>query len=322
MRYFLLVLLGVLTLKTVSAQDELMVPFVAYWNVGDSKNYKVTKKNVRFKNNIETENQTTVYEMKCTVVDSSEFSYTLEWEYQNTLMNTLEIPQEIQNALDKYKLVKVIYTTNEVGVFQEILNWEEFRNMTNDMLDKLVELNMSTNKNFAKVIEPIKKIYSSKESITSLILKEIQIFHFPLGVEFNAMDTLKYEELLPNLMGGEPIKGNGTVYFENINMDKGTAKFINQLKLDENDARRVVGEVMKSFVKNLSFSSKKEKEKTLKEVNDEFSKMEMDIQDYNVFNYYFNPGWPIHIHTKRTSVFSGQNESGLRIDEVIIEEIE
>ncbi len=323
MKFFPIVLLSLLTVKIVVAQNELAVPFVAYWNVGDSKNYRVTKKSIKTINGAEEVNEITAYEMKCTVVDSTIDSYTLEWEYQNTIMSSLKIPQEFQKSLEKYNLVKIIYTTDEVGVFKEILNWEEFRDMTMEMFNKLVELNQNdNNKNFVKAMEPLKNLFSSKESISSFILKEIQVFHFPLGVEFNALDTLRYEEQLPNLMGGAPVKGNGMVYFENVNMEEGTARFINRLELDENDSKRVVTDLVKKITGSVKFNSKKEKQKAMQEINEKFSTMKMDIQDYNTFSYYFNPGWPIHIHTKRTSSFSNQNETGLRIDEIIIEEIE
>lgn len=302
------------------AQSDSTISFVAYWNKGDSKDFRITKKQIQIRNDVETKNQSTVYDIRCTVIDSTNSSYTLEWAFNNTILNNIEIPQEYNETLEKYKVLKIIYTTDEFGTFQDIVNWMEIRDMMNELLDKIPEMVSDNSVDFKNALKPIKDLYASKEGIASLVLKEIQIFHYPMGLEFNSIDTLYYEESLPNMLGGAPIRGNGQVYFENIDREQNLCTFINKLELDSTDSKRVIVDLMNSIISNTEYKSIKDKEQAIEEMNAEFSNMSMNIKDSHVYIYRYYPCWPININTKRISEISSKEGKGYRIDEIIINE--
>jgi hypothetical protein len=303
------------------AQTDSTISFVAYWNKGDSKEYRITKKQIQIRNDVETKNQSTVYDIKCTVIDSTSTSYTIEWAYDNSVLNSIEIPQEFNETIEKYKVLKIIYTTDELGAFQDIINWEEIRDLMNELLNKIPEMVSDHSDTFKNALKPIKDLYASKEGIASLILKEIQIFHYPMGLEFNAIDTLFYEESLPNMLGGTPIRGNGELYFENVDREQNLCTFINKLELDSTDSKRVIVDLMNRIISNTGYNSIEEREKAIEEMNAEFSNMNMDIKDAHIFIYRYYPGWPININTKRISEISSREGKGYRIDEIIIDEL-
>jgi len=303
------------------AQDETSVSFVAYWKKGDTKTYMVTKKNIQYKNDTLVKESTDGYIVKFVVVDSTATSYVIDWNYENTLFQSTALPKEVVPVLEKYKNINIRYTTDELGAFKEVLNWKEVGKMMNEMFDKLLS-SLSENKtDVSKAIKPFKEIYSSKEGIESLVMKEIQYFHWPFGIAAVYGDTLRYEEYLPNMLGGDPIKANGAFYFEQVDFENEKCKFVNTLDLDSVDTKRVLTDVMNSMVAKISYESKKEREEKTKELQEEFGKMGMKVTDYNTFHFLYNPGWPIKIHTKRISLITTSGSIGKRIDEVVIEEL-
>lgn len=321
MRNLIFILLATFFTPFLYAQNDSTISFIAYWNKGDTKNYRITKKQIQTRNSEETKNQNTTYNIKCTVTDSTSDSYTIEWQYENTMLSNIEISEEFNSVIEKYKIIKIIYTTDELGSFKDIVNWKEIRDLMLALFDKLPEMVSDKSKDFSKVLKPFKEIYSSKEGISSLILKEVQVFHYPMGLEFNIKDTLSYEELLPNMFGGDPIKGNGKFYFQTIDRENNSCTFLNKLELDTTDSKRVVVDLMNSILANKKYNSKAEKEKEIEELNAEFSKMSIDVTDNNTFTYRYYPGWPVNIHTKRTSKITSKDSVGYRIDEIIIEEL-
>lgn len=306
----------------VYAQSDSTISFVAHWNKGDEKNYRITKKQTRVQNGEETLNQVSEYDIKCTVVDSTSLSYTLEWEFENALLSKFKIPLEISEKIEKYKIIKVQYVTNELGKFIEVVNWTEIRDLMMELFEKLSDLASEDSMDFPKLLEPFINIYDTKEGITNLVLQDILVFHYPMGLEFNIYDTLYYEELLPNLLGGEPIKGNGQIYFESYNRELDRCMFISELKLDSTDFKSMVNQIMSGFLENREYTSLEEKRMVYMEVKAEFSKMNINIEDYNVFSYYYYPGWPINIHTKRTATITSIEGKGYKVDEILIDEID
>jgi hypothetical protein len=321
MRNLILLLLATFITPFLYAQNDSTISFIAYWNKGDTKNYRITKKQILTQNNEEIKNQNTIYNIKCTVTDSTSDSYTIEWQYENTILSNIEISEEFNSVIEKYKIIKIIYTTDESGSFKEIVNWKEIRDLMIALFDKLPEMASDKSKDFSKVLKRFKEIYSSKEGISSLILAEVQVFHYPMGLEFNIKDTLSYEELLPNILGGDQIKGNGKLYFQTIDRENNLCTFLNKLELDTTDSKKVVVDFMNSILANKKYNSKAEKEKEIQELNAEFSKMSIDVTDNYTFTYRYYPGWPVNIHTKRTSKITSKDKVGYSIDEIIIEEL-
>lgn len=294
-----------------SQKDSTKVSFVAYWSVGDTYEYKVSKIKQQYKEGKLTKDNKNEYTALFEVLDSTDTSYTISWKYENDLGNNFKIPEELLDKFSKYKFTKIKYKTSEVGEFQEILNWKEVSDILNNMIDDIVTVLGEKDEKVKKVLEKtfkaIKSLYSTKQGIEQLVLKELQYFHFPLGYEFNTQETLTYIDELPNMFGGKPLKADTKVYFESVDEEDGFCVFKQELDINSKDAI----EMLKQVFKKLGITDDKF-EKALKT-----SKFE--IKDRNVYEYYYNPGVPHKIETERVSIININNEKGRRIDKTIIE---
>lgn len=291
--------------------DTTKIAFVSYWSIGDSYNYKVTKIRQQWKEEVLSKDEKQEYIANFTVIDSTEDSYTIRWSYENNLENAYQIPEELLERFSKYKLTEIIYKTSEVGEFLEILNWEEVGDIMNNMFDDIVIVlggNDNKKKDTLKTaMLPLKQIYSSKQGVEQLVLKELQYFHFPMGIEYDITKPLVYDEELPNIFGGKPIKAKAKLYFENVDFEAGFCILKQEMSLDPRDTKAF----LKQFCKSMKLSSK--------ETKVSFKTAVFEINDNNTFEYYYDPGIPSRIETVRESIIDIDKEKGKRIDKTLIE---
>lgn len=274
------------------AQDEIVaIPFVAYWSIGDSYSYDVTKTTRNWKNGEITKDEEEHYVATFNVIDSTESTYTCRWTYENDLKNTYDIPEYLMDEFEKYEFTNIEYTTDEFGTFIELLNWEEIGEMMGAMTDAIVDYYATKNPdlkdNMQAALSPMKDIYSSQQGIEQLVLKEIQYFHFPMGVSFDPNETLEYEDELPNFLGGKPLRANAKIYFDYVNEEDGFCIFMHEMEVNEEDAKSLVSQMMKSMDLKDKDVSKLIKEAVFK------------ISDYKEFEYFYDPGIPQNIEAVR-----------------------
>lgn len=293
--------------------DSLTLPFVSYWSKGDSYNFKITKIHQRWKENELIKNDSSSYLVNFIVADSSETNYTIKWRYK-TDFRALSIPEKLVEKFSKYQMTEVIYKTSEVGEFIGIENWQDISSMMkelfNDLTNELYEAEETQREAINKALQPLIGIYQSKEGIEQLVFTELHFFHFPFGLEYSVEEPIQYEEELPNMFGGKPIRGDSKLYFEKVDFENLYCKMIQEMKLNPEDTKQLVS----TLFKRMGLQDM-ELEKAMKAAT-------LDITDYNTYEYYYYPGIPIKIETHRESLIDIGNEKGKRIDKTKIELIE
>jgi len=308
---FTISLLFIGIFHSIAQTDTTAVPFVSYWSVGDSYDFKITKIKQQWKGEEQTKNDTTSYDANFLVLDSTATSYKIKWSYNNELIENYNLPEEFTDSFSKYNHMDVIYTTSELGEFVEIENWEEISKMMTSLFDELIDI-LSKNgevekEEFTKIMQPMITMYQSKEGIELMAYKELQLFHFPFGVEFTVGDTIQYEDMLPNMLGGPAIKAPTKLYLDEVDFDDSYCSLIQEMTLDPKDTQKMII----SFFKKMGVKDK-EMKKMLKE-------SEINVSDYNTYNYYFYPGVPVYIEAIRSTLMTIDSKKAVRVDITQIE---
>lgn len=308
---FITILFLVCSSITFSQADSTSVSFVSYWSIGDSYDFKITKINQEWKNDEMVKDQTNSYIANFTVIDSTETSYTIKWSYENQLQNFSQLPEELVKNFSKNQVTEIIYKTSEVGDFVEVVNWKEISNQMNKMIDEVVDFVTKNDKSLkisvAQTMQTFRKIYSSKEGIEGFILKELQYFHFPMGLEFETSEPIVYEDELPNMLGGNPIKADGKMYFESVDFEEGFCIFKQELNLNEADTKAMLKLVYTQMQMDKA------------EIDRIMESSKFIVNDINHFEYYFYPGIPHKIETSRETIFNLKEIQGKKIEKNIIE---
>ncbi len=309
--YLSLILTFVFTTSLLGQIDTTKVAFVAYWSIGDSYDFKVSKIKQQWKAGELTKDDQQSYIANFTVIDSTDTSYTINWSYENDLENTYDIPEKLLDKFSKYKLTEIKYKTSEVGDFIEILNWKEVGEIMNSMFDDIVEIlgekDRKQQEAMKIALQPFKQVFSSKQGIEQVVLKELQYFHFPMGLEYDITEPLIYEDELPNMFGGKPIKADAKLYFEDVDFEESFCTVKQEMSLDPHSTK----EMLKQLFKKMNLDDK--------ELQKALNTAVLKIEDRNSYEYYYYPGVPHRIETVRESVFNIENKKGKRIDKTIIE---
>lgn len=291
--------------------DTTVVPFVSYWSIGDTYNFKVTKIKEQWKEGVRATKDSSSYVTKFEVIDSTETSYKIRWSYETNLRE-FNVPDKMLNKFSHYKFTEVIYETTEVGEFIGIENWKEIAEMMKSLTAEVVEYFAGLEgdmdkKDLAQSMKSLLGVYESKEGIEQLVFKELYFLHFPFGLEYNVDQPITYEELLPNMFGGKPIRGETKLYFESVDFEKSHCVMIKEMVLNPEDTKNIVMTVFKKMG-----MKSKEMKKAMKTAV-------FDIRDYNRMEYLYYPGIPIKIECKRESIMDIDKENGIRIDKTVIE---
>lgn len=308
-----------LSLISYSQIDSTKVSFIAYWSIGDDYDFKISKVKREWKNDVLTKKDSSQYIANFKVLDSTEKSYDIQWTYKNNIVSTFQEKAEkifddkeaVNKILKKNDLSKVIYRTNELGEFIEILNWKELGESTKlllqEMLDSFEKKNPKKVNELRNAINPIIEIYSSKQGIEQLAINELQYFHFPFGLEYDITEPIEYEQELPNVLGGEPILADATLTFEEVDFENSFCSLKEQTVINQDDTKRVVKEL---------FSRMKIEEPKAKETIDNAI---FDITDLNYYQYYYNPGVPHYIYGGRKFILKMEKTNIEKIEELYIE---
>jgi hypothetical protein len=309
---FTFLFLFLFAFASYSQTDTTAIPLVAYWSKGDSYQFKITKVQKQWKAEKLTKNDSSSYLVNFQVVEANKSSYKIKWIYTNNLTKDYNIPEKLVSRLSKYKVTEVIYKTSETGVFQGIENWKEIGKMMKDLFSELIKLSEEEGKiadkeKFKSSMQSLEAVYSSKEGLEQLVFKELPFFHFAFGYQFARNIPLLYEEQLPNMFGGAPIRGDTKVYVNSVKEENETFVLMKEMKLNPDDTKQMLTDLFKKMHVPAA---------DLKKMMDN---AQVDVTDSNRYEYNYGVGLPVHIETFRKSLIDIDNEKGIRIDRISIE---
>ena len=291
--------------------DTTSVSYVAYWSVGDSYDFKVRKTSMQWTGDSLTKDEISEYTANFEVIDSTESSYTVVWTYSNELVNTWDIPEEMLDELSKYEMSEVVYTTTEMGEFTGIENWEELsqmmRSMFNDVFRIIAKESEADFDKLMQAAQPFLEMYSSKEGIEQMVLPELKLLHFPFGAMIPVGDTIRFEDQFPNLLGGDPIRADAKLWFEQVDFAEERSVLVQESKLNPEDTMAFLREILSRMGATGDDLAKVLAEATY------------TIDTFNRYDFYYYPGVPVMIDFNRHIRIDIGEEKNRRDDTITIE---
>lgn len=282
MRY--LMLWGLL-LFACAAQAQLLndstLQCVSYWNLDESHVFEVQHYKEKITGNDTIRSQSISYKARLSVVDSTATSYTILWHYYDyepeagdSLMRML---MSIANEMD------AVYTTNEMGVFQDLKNAVEMQEYMYQGLDSMAKMYASV-PGMNTIIAQLKQSFSTKEAIVNGSIEEILLFHRLMGNQFETGKTYQSDVQLPNIWGGAAFDALQEADIYAVDTAEATSVI------------RIVTTVEKTQVKQavLDYARKIAKAQGIEGPADA-DVPEMDMQIRYVANMDLPSGWPLYI---------------------------
>jgi hypothetical protein len=261
---------------------------IAFWNNKETKVYQIKHRKEKYEMSKVKAASEANYEVYLKVLDSAETGYTIEWGYKNfTAAGAKEHTLSSLNSI--MEGLKIIYKTDDVGMFTELVNWKEVRDFAFSNYEKAIS-KPSQDKEFVAALNQVKAILQSKENTEAILIKEVQLYHSPYGVEY-AITGKEVETELPNVTGGRPFPAKIIIKLEELNSKKDYCRVSLNQVVDKGKAGPIIAEMLKK----LSGSEIKNEDELKEQVQG------MEISDVNEFTYSVSGGWLSRIFYKRTS---------------------
>lgn len=309
MKQLYLVFIPLLLANILQAQvDTNLVNFVAYWSAGSTFQFDVEKLTKQWVEGMLTKEDTVSYRVQFTVLEETDSSYLIEWTYENEFITDLPITKQYSDQIAALSQTRVLYSTTQLGEFLRVENWQEIADQSRKAIESVLDISAKESPNelaaIRESLQPVLQIYSTQAGVEQIVLKELQYFHFPFGVEYDVRDTIRYEELLPNMLGGDPIRGEVELYFESVNTKVSTCTLIQEMTLNQEDTRRYLTELFREMQVPGS------------DMPALIGQSTFDVRDLNRYHFYYYPGVPIEIECRRESVMDMPGSGGVRLEVV------
>ncbi|HEX3006064.1 MAG TPA: hypothetical protein VHO90_00455 [Bacteroidales bacterium] len=196
--------------------NDSTVQVIGYWDKNEKQSFRVTFDKYQVKAGDTTNREKYTYDVEITILDSTSKSYTIQWLYKNYQVQTgNELTKKIMSLAED---CKVIITTDELGAFVEVANWKDVRDYMNNAIKK-VKAQFKNVPNIDNIFGQIQKVYTSKEAIETVAIKDIHQFYTFHGAKYKLGQELNNRIKLPNLLGGDPFDTDITVILDDINFE-------------------------------------------------------------------------------------------------------
>jgi hypothetical protein len=268
---------------------------IAFWKNKDTRVYQI--KHTKEKTDLVKGKSISAatYEAHLKVIDSTAAGFTIEWVYKN--FTTSGASEQTLNSLHSImEGLKIIYKTDDVGSFSELVNWQQVRDFAISSYEKALAGKPQT-KEFVAGLNQVKAIFQSKENIQTVLIKEVQLFHSPYGIEYSTGGTIVATEL-PNVTGGTPFPATVTLMLNELNKKQDYCKISLNQVIDKGKA----GPIMSAMLKKLSSTPIKDEAEIDKQIKD------MEMTDINQFTFAISSGWLNRIFYSRTTIVASLNQ--------------
>jgi hypothetical protein len=271
--FFILLSLGLYAQNTYSDSS---VTCVAYWKKNDVRTFTIAKYEEKKLDQSRSEVKLIAYDVTIRVLDSTKEGYKLEWKQGNVRIKGMD---SVGNVLAGKLLsgVKFIYSTDDVGSFKALLNWQEVRDFYVNMLKMQFSKDRADSISRAMIENMISNL-STKESVEAIMIKEVQLLYNPYGVEFPKR-AVSAETELPNMLGGQPFPAILTFSMASLDVKNNMATVLLTQQVDKQKGKSILLDLLQKMSRGASLS----------DINSTIEKVE--ITDKISLTFHLATGW-------------------------------
>lgn len=228
------------------------MPFVR--RQGQRYSIRITKEKKRTDAGVVKKDERLVSDIDVLVKEVNNDGFLIEWKYRRIQSNTgraiMDQASEIANFVEHETL---LIQTDSSGSPIKLVNAEELISNIQLITNALVE-NAGSKLKTEKARQAFKNTMEkllSPDRIRAELLEPVTIMHIASGGTYSPGDSVFYESSLPNILGGNPIRGLGFITMTNYDAAKKQGRIVWGQQSDREDTRNVIVE----FLKRLSVDS-------------------------------------------------------------------
>ena len=232
----------------INIQDST-VQVIAYWEMGETYDYSVSLQRFQYTDTDTISKEMMTYDVEIAVIDSTSESYTVRWYYKNFQSNsTNPFTQKIASAAED---ISVEIVLDELGVIQEVKNWEAVRDYMATAID-LIREEIDSIPGNEKVLDQLKNSYATKAAIEASAIQDAQQFHSFHGGKYKLKQVIKGQVKVPNLYDNHlPFDSEVTVEVESIDLEQNNYLIRSIQEVNSEQLTEMTYEYLKEIALNL-----------------------------------------------------------------------
>lgn len=300
MKTLLAILLALFVSIGIKAQinaADSTVQAITYWGLNESYTYEILQSKEKKMEGDNSEKDPIRSIVQISVIDSTATSYVIEWRFLKHEVPNIDSIPTLRDLLNEKKYV---YRTNEMGEFEELLNWEEVRdNLLATTKESLRIANSSKaedeRESLVREVSTVWEALMTKEYVEQKVVEAVSVFHCFYGVSYKLGEEIESEIEVPIPIEGLP---NMTVHvrlwLDEIDVENDIYNICLKQEIDQEEVKALMLQFIDVFSQKLNKDGSKGKE----EIEKIFTK---DIQYSNIiYSIIDNSGWPLDIYSQNT----------------------
>jgi hypothetical protein len=283
------------------------VQVLGYWSKNEKQGYHITNEEYQTQGTDTISKIVFNYDVDIAILDSTYDSYTIEWNYKNYKVESSN-PHLNKLLAACSKDMKIVIKTNELGVFQEVENWKDIKELMKKTM-KTVKKEFKDIQGIKNVVKQLEETYSSKEAIEQTAINEIYQFYVFNGVKYKLKNTVEWKEKVANIYGSEPFETDCVAYLDEIDVKKN----IYSMKLIQEVNQQQLIDATYNYSMNLA----KARKIPFNLKREDFNGLTNEITTVSVIH---ESGWPIY--SLQTKSVVSERVTSVEKNTIQIKEIE
>lgn len=247
---FLITLSFLWCMAHAPAQEQLLtdstVTFVRNWKKGEKALFLMTRVKAKIEDGVRKVTDSLRSFVEISVLQTTGEQHIMQWKY----IPEKTMPVSKDPAINFLQHASIKYSILQTGEFIELVNWKELKDAMNSVINGFLK---EKNSQDARLSAEIKKIFSSKENLETVLTKETQLYHTLYGGEFTLHQQIKTPTLLPNILGGDPFPSILTAELTGIDSINQTCSVLVTQEFDPEKVSEVLANWAKKFAKTPDF---------------------------------------------------------------------
>jgi hypothetical protein len=308
--FLLLLLFGSQLAEAQIFEEDSTVKTIAYWDLNETYTYSVVLENYELVGSDTLEKIRTSYLVDILVLDSTETSYKVRWSYRDMVVDLDQVDTLYSDLIKKLISLSggtvVEIQTDEIGVFQEVSNWEEIRDFYLVAKDSM-KVFFGNNPQVNEFVDGMFNSYLTKSAIESASIKDVHQFLNFHGGELQMGKPVYSTMKFPDGTGTETMDALVSLELTGIYPEDDDYAVYSIIEINP-------GQLKELAKRNVRLILPKADESEMEEAFEQIGELWSIIENSAVIHHW---GWPKYTREIRTTGSDKKSKVEIRIMEIV-----
>jgi hypothetical protein len=238
------------------AVTDSTIAMIAFWSIDDEAIYEFKEVEDKLSKGEKTL-KTSTYDVRMTIVDSTENKYSLKWEYENIKRDYKLEPFE-EELMEICADIPVQYRTDELGTFETIENWKEMKGFADKAFNRLISEKKDLPDSISVGLKNMLSAMFESEEQMNYWARDLKFFHYLYGANLNRKTPFEGIKLYSNPFIKKIMPGTQRIEVIAVDEENWIAKIKVKSGIDGDKAKDLMIDFIKQNMENSGIKDESE----------------------------------------------------------------